>query len=38
MAAYVPAEGVVLFQMEVESKESEIVAAPQVLKRLDLRD
>lgn len=37
LAAYVPKEGVVLMQVEVESKENEIVAAPRVLKCLDLR-
>jgi predicted transposase YbfD/YdcC len=38
LAAYVPEEGVVLFQMEVASKENEIPVAPRVLERLDLRD
>jgi predicted transposase YbfD/YdcC len=37
LAAYVPDEGVVLLQMEVESKENEIVAAPRLLECLDLR-
>jgi predicted transposase YbfD/YdcC len=37
LAAYLPAEGWVLFQVEVESKENEISAAPRVLKKLDLR-
>ncbi len=37
LAAYVPAEGWVLFQVEVDGKESEITAAPRVLKYLDLR-
>lgn len=38
LAAYVPAEGVVLFQMRVASKENEIVAAPKLLDHIDLRD
>lgn len=38
LAAYVPSEGVVLFQLRVESKENEIVAAPQLLDKIDLRD
>jgi len=33
----VPAEGWVLLQVEVDRKENEIVAAPRVLKMLDLR-
>ena len=37
LAAYLPGEGVVLMQMEVDRKENEIVAAPRVLKCLDLR-
>jgi len=37
LAAYVPDEGIVLLQMEVESKENEIVAAPRLLECLDLR-
>jgi predicted transposase YbfD/YdcC len=37
LAAYLPAEGWVLFQVEVVSKENEISAAPRVLKCLDLR-
>jgi predicted transposase YbfD/YdcC len=37
LAAYLPAEGIVLVQIAVESKENEIVAAPQVLASLDLR-
>jgi predicted transposase YbfD/YdcC len=37
LAAYLPAEGIVLVQMAVESKENEIVAAPKVLASLDLR-
>jgi predicted transposase YbfD/YdcC len=37
LAAYLPAEGIVLLQMAVETKENEIVAAPKVLASLDLR-
>jgi predicted transposase YbfD/YdcC len=37
LAAYLPAEGWVLFQVEVAGKENEITAAPRVLKMLDLR-
>ncbi len=37
LAAYLPAEGWVLYQVEVASKENEISAAPRVLKCLDLR-
>lgn len=37
LAAYLPAEGIVLFQVEVASKENEIVAAPRVLKSVDLK-
>lgn len=37
LAAYLPAEGIVLVQMAVESKENEIVAAPKVLACLELR-
>lgn len=37
LAAYLPAEGIVLVQMAVASKENEIVAAPKVLASLDLR-
>jgi len=37
LAAYLPQEGIVLMQVEVESKENEIVAAPKLLKSLDLR-
>lgn len=36
LAAYVPETGVVLMQIEVESKANEIVAAPQLLDYLDL--
>ena len=38
LAAYLPAEGWVLYQVEVANKENEISAAPRVLKALDLRD
>ena len=37
LAAYLPAEGWVIFQVEVARKENEITAAPRVLKCLDLR-
>ena len=37
LAAYLPEEGIVLMQLEVGSKENEIVAAPKLLKCLDLR-
>lgn len=36
LAAYVPQQGVVLFQVAVESKENEIVAAPVLLRHLAL--
>jgi predicted transposase YbfD/YdcC len=36
LAAYMPEEGIVLMQMEVEKKENEIVVAPKLLKCLDL--
>ena len=38
LAAYVPEQGVVLMQVEVESKENEITAAPQLLEAVDLRN
>ena len=38
LAAYLPAEGWVLYQVEVANKENEISAAPRILKALDLRD
>ncbi len=38
LAAYLPHEGWVLLQVEVESRANEIVAAPRLLKSLDLRD
>jgi predicted transposase YbfD/YdcC len=37
LAAYLPEEGLVLMQVEVERKENEIVAAPRLLRTLDLR-
>ena len=37
MAAYLPGEGVVLAQVEVEGKENEIKAAPRLLGAIDLR-
>jgi hypothetical protein len=37
LAAYLPGEGVVLMQVEVDRKENEIVAAPKLLEVLDLR-
>lgn len=37
LAAFAPAEGWVLMQVEVDGKENEIPAAPRVLKCLDLR-
>jgi predicted transposase YbfD/YdcC len=37
LAAYLPAEGIVLVQVAVANKENEIVAAPKVLASLDLR-
>lgn len=37
LAAYLPDEGIVLMQMAVSSKENEIVAAPRLLKSIDLR-
>jgi len=38
LAAYVPAEGVVLKQVEVDTKENEIKAAPQLLEGIDLKN
>ncbi len=38
LAAYLPAEGIVLMQMAVDSKENEIKAAPKLLQTLDLRE
>jgi predicted transposase YbfD/YdcC len=37
LAAYLPDEGIVLWQMAVGSKENEIVAAPRLLKSIDLK-
>lgn len=37
LAAYLPDEGIVLCQVEVASKENEIVAAPRLLKSVDLK-
>lgn len=37
LAAYLPEEGVVLLQVEVETKENEIIAAPKIISSLDLR-
>jgi predicted transposase YbfD/YdcC len=37
LAAYLPEEGLVLLQIQVETKENEIVAAPKLLRQLDLR-
>jgi predicted transposase YbfD/YdcC len=37
IAAYLPAEEIVLAQMPVDKKENEIVVAPKLLKRLDLK-
>lgn len=37
LAAYLPEEGVVLLQIEVQQKENEIVAAPILLQELDLK-
>jgi hypothetical protein len=36
LAAYLPTEGIVLMQLEVSTKENEIVLAPTVLAHLDL--
>ena len=38
LAAYLPSEGIVLMEVAMEGKGSEIPAAPQVLKSIDLRD
>lgn len=38
LAAYLPAEGLVLMQVAVDKKENEIVAAPRLLEAIDLRD
>lgn len=36
MGAFVPEQGWVLMQVEVDGKENEITAAPRLLKSLDL--
>jgi len=38
LAAYLPAEGIVLMEVAIAGKGSEIPAAPQVLKSIDLRE
>lgn len=38
LAAYLPAEGLVLMQLAVETKTNEMSVAPRLLKSLDLRD
>ena len=38
LAAYLPAEGLVLMEVEIAGKGSEIPAAPKVLKSIDLRE
>ncbi|HTY22043.1 MAG TPA: ISAs1 family transposase [Desulfomonilaceae bacterium] len=38
LAAYLPKEGIVLMEVAIAEKSSEIPAAPQLLKRIDLRD
>ncbi|MCA1553730.1 MAG: ISAs1 family transposase, partial [Chloroflexi bacterium] len=38
LAAYLPAEGLVLMQLAVDAKTNEISVAPRLLKSLDLRD
>lgn len=38
LAAYLPAEGIVLMEVAIEGKGSEIPAAPKVLKSIDLRE
>lgn len=38
LAAYVPEQGVVLMQVEVERKANAIIAAPYLLEAIDLRD
>jgi hypothetical protein len=37
LAAYLPEEGIVLAQVEVDKKENEITVAPKLLQQLDLR-
>lgn len=38
LAAYLPSEGIVLMEVAIEGKGSEISAAPKVLKSIDLRE
>jgi predicted transposase YbfD/YdcC len=38
LAAYLPGEGIVLMEVAIQGKGQELEAAPQVLKRIDLRD
>lgn len=38
LAAYLPAQGIVLMQMAVDRKENEIVVAPQLLNEINLTD
>jgi predicted transposase YbfD/YdcC len=38
LAAYLPEEGLVLMEVEVETKQNEIVVAPKLLHYLDVRD
>jgi len=38
LAAYLPAEGIVLMEVAIDGKGSEIPAAPQLLSKIDLRD
>jgi predicted transposase YbfD/YdcC len=38
LAAYLPEEGVVLKQVEVDTKENEIKAAPQLIEEIDLKN
>jgi predicted transposase YbfD/YdcC len=38
LAAYMPSEGIVLMEVAIEGKGSEIPAAPKVLKSIDLRE
>lgn len=38
LAAYLPTEGIVLMEVAIAGKGSEIPAAPQLLKKVDLRD
>jgi predicted transposase YbfD/YdcC len=38
LAAYLPSQGIVLMEVAIEGKGSEILAAPKVLKQIDLRE